>query len=252
MTTSIVPSLQEHNTISEKSPHYQSQHCTLHWRRGQLLVKFARNVQQPYLPSLDNQQSLIECLKHSPISLVTIEPQLGNAVIKFWAEACQAANKPIYISSSARNKGTKPSNQFLRLLKPKLDWILALILLIFLSPLMLGLAILIRLDSSPSLFDYHWQINENGKIFPAVKFCNYTKHHHRSLLGLLMSKYRLEYLPRLLNVLHGDMSLIGCNLLSLEDVTQLSLSAEIQPLEELPEVINSWQIKSNLSPARSS
>lgn len=249
MTTSIVPSLQEHKTISEKSPHYQSQHCTLHWRRGQLLVKSARNLQQPYLPSLDNQQSLIECLKHSPISLVTIEPQLGNATVKFWAEACQAANKPIYISSSARNKSAKTSNQFLGLLKLKIDWILALILLIFLSPLMLGLAILVRLDSSPSLFDYQWQINEHGKIFPAVNFCNNTKHHHRSLLGLLMSKYRLEYLPRLLNVLRGDMSLIGCNLLSIEDVTELSISADVQTLEKLPEVINSWQIKSDFKPA---
>ena len=223
MTTSIFPSLQEHSTISQLSPkNYQLQYCTIQWRMGQLLVKSSVNLQQPYLPALDNEQLLVECLKHSPVNLVTIDPQLGNAALKFWANACKKAQKPIYISPSSMNQFTKQSHQLFRVIQRITDWLLALILLLLVSPLMLGLTILLWLQSPEFIFSYEWQIGERGKLFQSLKFCTRGK-QNISFLGVLMRKYGLDNLPKLFNVLRGDMSLIGSRCWVLTDAVHLSL-----------------------------
>lgn len=247
MTISIVPNLQEHNTIAQQSQNVHPQNFTLHWRRGQLLVKSSKNAQTPYLPSLENKQLLIECLQHSPINLVTIDPKLGDAALKFWIDACQQANKPIYISPSARSNRPKSSNKFFKFIQPVINRILALILLILVSPLMLILTLMISLNGSISLFSYQWHIGEKGKIFPMIDFCTTGKHNQSTLLGLWMSKYHLDHLPRLFNILRGEMKLIGCNNLCLEDVIRFSLMTESIQVDGINQVIKSWHIKAKLS-----
>ncbi len=91
-----------------------------------LLVKQLGRVKQPYLPALDSKRSLVKCLQHSPVSLVSIDPKLGEALLRFWADACQEAQKPIFLSIPA---GNKPSNQPWRQLQRLIDWIAALVLL---------------------------------------------------------------------------------------------------------------------------
>ncbi|NET02914.1 MAG: sugar transferase [Sphaerospermopsis sp. SIO1G2] len=246
MTISIIPSLPENNTIDQQQKSYH-QHCKLHWRRGQLLVKPYKNGQQSYLSSLANQHTLIECLKHSPINLVTIDPQLGDATLKFWIVACQTANKPIYISPSARSNRSLVNHKFVRFIQPIVNQTLALILLILVSPLMLILTFMIWAGGSASLFSYQWQVGEHGKIFPMINFCTQSKYKHSTLIGFLMNKYHLVNLPRLLNVIRGEMLLIGCKNLCLEDVIQSSLTREVSQGDGLNEVLNSWQIEAKLS-----
>ncbi|TAE61166.1 MAG: sugar transferase [Nostocales cyanobacterium] len=246
MTISIIPSLQENNNIDQHHT-FHPRNCTLHWRRGQLLVKYPQNVHQPYLPSLEDPQLLIECLKHSPINLVTIDPILGDTTLKFWLNACQQANKPIYISPSARNNRSQTSHKFVKFIQSIIDPILALILLILVSPLMLILTVMILSAGSASLFSQEWQIGENGKIFPLFSFCTYRKDQQRTFIGFLMSKYHLVNLPQLFNVLRGEMSLLGCKNLRLEDVIKYSLTKDIRQVDELKKVINSWQIEAKVS-----
>jgi lipopolysaccharide/colanic/teichoic acid biosynthesis glycosyltransferase len=207
-------------------------------------------LQQPSLPVLDNKQLLIECLKHSPISLVSIESQLGYGAIKFWAEACQAANKPIYLSPSIQKIRPKSSHQFVNFMQSIIDWILALILFILLSPLMLGLVIMMWLSSSAPLFSYQWQVGKNGKIFQAINFSTNIRPHQNTVLSLLMGKYGWARLPLLFNVLRGEIRFIGYNCCSLEDATNLSIAGEQEQLNELAEVISFWQIKAKFKPAR--
>ncbi|MEA5575262.1 heterocyst development glycosyltransferase HepC [Anabaena sp. UHCC 0451] len=237
MTTSILTSLQEaHNTTVQQPQNYHSQYCTLQWRRNQLLVKAPKNLQQLYLPSLKNEQLLIDCLKHSPISLVTIDPQLGEATLQFWGNACKQAHKPIFLRLPFRHKLPKPSHQIFRTIQRVSDWILALILLFFVSPLMLGLIIMMQFQSPQSLFAYEWHISEKGKLFPAFKFCT-TRKNKITSLGLWMRKYRLDNLPRLLNILRGEMSLFGDNSWSLKDAVNLSLGVTKEELDEQPQKI---------------
>lgn len=230
MTTSIIPTLENLSDVTQQHQGNRSGHCTLYWRRGKLLVKPRGRLKQPYLPSLDSKRSLVECLQHSPVSLVSIDPKLGEALVRFWADACEEAQKPIFLSISA---GNKLSNQPWRQLQRLIDWIAACVLLLLVSPLMLGLIVLMQVYSPGSLFCREWRVGERGKLFRAMRFCTTTK-HNITPLGRWMCKYGLDNLPQLLNILRGDMSLTGSCCWTLENAIQLN---------KLPEITASWEVE---------
>ncbi|MGM3308137.1 heterocyst development glycosyltransferase HepC [Anabaena sp. WFMT] len=249
MTTSLIPSLQDNYTIAQPTQNYHSQYCSLQWRRGQLLVKSPGKLQQPYLPALDNERLLVECLKNSPVMLVTIDPKLGDNALRFWADACKKAQKPIFLRLPSGHQLSTSDNQILRIIQRITDWILAFILLVLISPLMLGLFILIGIQSSELPFSYEWHIGERGKLFQTIKFCTNTKQNFIPL-ELWMTKYSLENLPMLFNVIKGEMSLLGYRCWSLDDAIKLSLEGQKQHLSKLPGLIKLWQVETKLKPAR--
>ncbi|MEH2300449.1 heterocyst development glycosyltransferase HepC [Nostoc sp.] len=226
MTTSIIPTLENLYDVTQEHQENRG-YCTLQWRRGKLLVKPPGRVKQPYLSSLDSKRSLVECLQHSPVSLVSIDPKLGEALLRFWADACEEAKKPIFLSIRA---GNKMPNQPLRQLQRLIDWITALVLLLLVSPVMLGLIMLMQVYSPGSLFCREWRVGERGKLFQSIRFCT----HNITPLGRWMGKSSLNNLPQLFNVLRGDMSLIGSRCWTLEDAVQLN---------KLPEVTASWKVE---------
>jgi vacuolar-type H+-ATPase subunit F/Vma7 len=229
MTTSIIPTLQNLSDVTQEHQDNRG-YCTLKWRRGQLLVKPLAGVKQPYLPSLDSKRSLVECLQHSPVNLVSIDPKLGEPMLRFWAEACEEAQKPIFISIPAANK---LANQPWRQLQRLIDGIVAFLLLLLVSPIMLGLIVLMQVYSPESLFCREWRVGEQGKLFRTIKFCTTTK-HNITPLGRWMHKYGVDNLPQLFNVLRGDISLTGSGCWTLEDAIQLS---------KLPETTASWKVE---------
>ena len=226
MTTSIIPILENLYDVTQLQQDNRG-YCTLLWRRGKLLVKPLGGVKQPYLASLDSKRSLVECLQHSPVSLVSIDPKLGETLLKFWADACEAAQKPIFLSIPA---GKKLPNQPFRQLQRVIDWIAAFVLLLLVSPVMLGLIVLMQVYSPGSLFCHEWRVGERGKFFQAMSFCT----HNTTPLARWMGKYNLDNLPQLFNVLRGDMSLTGSRCWTLEDAVQLN---------KLPEITASWEVE---------
>ncbi|MGH7998224.1 MAG: heterocyst development glycosyltransferase HepC [Brasilonema sp.] len=171
MTTSI-PTLQQNYYSVKQQQDHPSQYCTLQWRQSQLLVMPPGVIKQPYMPSLDRKQSLVECLKHSPANLVRIDPKLGEARLKFWADACEEANKPIFLRIPSSDKQSKSVDSALWWLKRLTDWLTALIFLLAVSPVMLGLMSLIRISSPKSnqLFSCQWRVGERGRLFRVFKF----------------------------------------------------------------------------------
>ncbi len=105
-------------------------------------------------------------------------------------------------------------------LKPLIDKVLALILIIILSPIMIIVAILIYLwDGRPVIFTQK-RPGFHEKIFKIYKFRTMTneKDKNGNLLpdaerlkgiGKIIRSLSLDELPQLFNVLKGDMSFIG-------------------------------------------
>lgn len=94
--------------------------------------------------------------------------------------------------------------------------------LIILGPLFLLIAILIKLDSTGPVFFKQKRIGLKAKMFNIYKFRTMlanTKGEDRQItigldsritrLGRILRKFNLDELPQLINVLKGEMSLVG-------------------------------------------
>lgn len=108
-------------------------------------------------------------------------------------------------------------------IKRTFDVIIASLALTLLSPLMLILAICVKLDSPGPVFFRQLRVGRHGRLFKIIKFRSMTDSHEKgpgSLLtrdndpritrmGRLLRRYRLDELPQFYNVLTGEMSMVG-------------------------------------------
>lgn len=217
--------------LPEQHREHPSTQCQLQWRQGQLLVQPCHNFQQSHLSSLSSKQRLVECLKKSPVRLVRLDPMMGEAALKHWAEACEQAKKPAFLlqGTIAKKLPRKP-NSLAGIILQVLDRIAALVLLIGLSPMILALMAFIYAHSPQTIFTFSWHIGLRGKLFKALKFHTTLSHPNSrpTPLERWMRKYRLDKVPQLLNVVRGEMSLIGVRPLTLSEVVQPGLKDQEQ------------------------
>lgn len=108
-------------------------------------------------------------------------------------------------------------------IKRGMDVAISTVSLILFSPFMLFLALLVKLDSPGPVFFVQERMGLDGKIFPVIKFRSMRPDaeaesgpvwarpddQRRTRLGALMRRFSLDEVPQLINVLLGDMSMVG-------------------------------------------
>lgn len=127
---------------------------------------------------------------------------------------------------------------FYQIGKRLMDIVFSVLLLIFFFPVIVIIAIAIKLDSSgPILADTPQRVGKNGKLFKMYKFRSMVENAHEILrenpkyimlynvyrkgsyklkddpritaVGHFIRKHSLDEIPQALNILRGEMSLVG-------------------------------------------
>jgi sugar transferase (PEP-CTERM system associated) len=108
-------------------------------------------------------------------------------------------------------------------IKRAFDVVFSLLLILVSAPIMLGAAIIIKLDSRGPVFYRQERVGQNGAGFMVTKFRSMRTDAEKdgqprwasaqddrvTRFGHIMRRLRIDELPQLFNVLKGDMSLVG-------------------------------------------
>jgi UDP-galactose-lipid carrier transferase len=157
---------------------------------------------------------------------------------------------------------------FNRLLKTVFDQLAAGMLLVLFAPLLIGLALLVQADGGP-VFYRQRRIGAGGREFSCLKFRTMVVDADRQLQQLLRSDPRaaaewgadqkladdpritkvgrflrqssLDELPQLLNVLRGEMSLVGPRPIVAAEVARYGRNIEYY-YETKPGITGLWQV----------
>jgi len=146
------------------------------------------------------------------------------------------------------------------------DALSSCLLLILLSPLFLTIAMMIKLDSKGPIFYLSRRYGRRGKEFLMYKFRTMIANAHDlqeklkeknevdgpifkiksdprvTDFGKTLRKFSLDELPQLINVLIGEMSLVGPRPFPIEQIEKEDLR-QLKRLEVKPGITGLWQIR---------
>jgi lipopolysaccharide/colanic/teichoic acid biosynthesis glycosyltransferase len=145
-------------------------------------------------------------------------------------------------------------------IKRMLDVIIALALLVLLSPFLLLVALLVRLEGKPVLV-HTWRPGLGGESFHMYRFRTGIGEHRsrmnlldeedtmtveRTKFGTFLRSHGIDELPQLINVLRGHMSLVGPRPLELNNHVRLS-DLDLLRYVVRPGATSPWQVCSRTS-----
>src|SRR6202161_3284210 len=155
----------------------------------------------------------------------------------------------------------EPSAWSVSIIKRFIDFAFAAAALLLFWPLLIIAAVLVRYKSPGPVIFRQKRVGRNGVLFTVFKFrtmaiaaqedgpCLTKRGDPRvTRFGGFLRKYKLDELPQLLNVLRGDMSLVGPRPLPAEDLEPDGQSREFHAWSEqrsrvLPGITGLWQIR---------
>lgn len=161
------------------------------------------------------------------------------------------------------------------LMKRSLDVVFSCLVLLFLWPVFLAIAIAIKLDSPGPVLYCSERVGKKGRVFSCIKFRTMVSDAERrraelmhrnerdgvlfkitddpriTPLGRFLRKHSLDELPQFLNVLRGDMSVVGPRPLPASDVRDSKL-AFLRVLAVTPGITGLWQIQGRQDPSSDS
>ncbi len=137
-----------------------------------------------------------------------------------------------------------------RIVKRLMDIAVSVLALVAASPIMLACAVAIKLEDGGKVFYKQKRLTKYGRVFQVYKFRTMKEENsvHRSVtenddritrVGRVLRKFRIDELPQMLNILNGDMTVVGPRPEMLENVEKYT--------EELPEFSYRLRMKAGLT-----
>lgn len=237
--------------------------CSLVWRQRKLAVRSVPLEKQISFPPLETPEGLVNCLQRSPVRLVRLDLPLGESQLRSWANACHGAKKPAYVRVLPTRNLPSVTNPLQWKIKRSFDWLAAALILLLSSPMMIAIALLLSVSSPGPILFRQWRVGERGKLFQILKFrtmvVDAERQHHQVMgnqaglhklkddpritpIGRLLRRYSLDELPQLLNVLRGEMSLVGPRPWALYDAVRIAPELQHR-LNALPGITGAWQVE---------
>lgn len=157
-------------------------------------------------------------------------------------------------------------------LKRCMDLLIAIPAAVFLAPILAIVAIAVKLDSSGPIFYRSLRVGKWGHIFTCYKFRSMVanadawkedlrRHNQRhgptfkmdddprlTRLGPFIRRYSLDELPQLINVIKGEMSIVGPRPHPFDDVVRYR-PEHLRRCVVKPGLTGLWQVKARRSPS---
>ncbi|MCS7245226.1 MAG: exopolysaccharide biosynthesis polyprenyl glycosylphosphotransferase [candidate division WOR-3 bacterium] len=222
------------------------------------------NVVIPRIPFLNEFYHDISslCLKFKKVFYVPDISGLSftNQILHFSI----SQNLPIFETS------TKFDSQINLIIKRMFDIIFSLLVIVLLSPLYLIIAMLVKLTSRGPVFYKHKRIGKNGEVIEIYKFRTMYKNADEILrklleqnsalreeweknyklkndpritpIGKFLRKFSLDELPQFLNVLKGDLSVVGPRPVVKEELEKYYGDYKKFYLAVKPGITGLWQV----------
>ena len=146
------------------------------------------------------------------------------------------------------------------------------LLLLVLSPFLLLVAIAIKIESRGPVFYASERIGKKGRVFRCYKFRTMVRDADKrraefmhmnerdgvlfkitndpriTRFGRILRKYSLDELPQFINVLRGDMSVVGPRPPMASEVMEYKLS-HLRRLDVTPGITGLWQVQGRQDPS---
>lgn len=178
------------------------------------------------------RETAVEAVRWADAVVVAGLPEIGRGRLAVLLEALEVVPVRVELAVPYGTDGENfamsrvheaPLGLTARVLKRGMDIVLSTLLLAFVGPLMLLVALAVKLDSKGPVFFRQVRRGYNNRSFEALKFRSLrhemadplanrlvTKGDPRvTRVGAFLRRSSIDELPQLLNVLKGDMSLVG-------------------------------------------
>lgn len=194
--------------------------------------------QLDYLGHIDNVESILaeyeieeviialESVEHDRLKTIISRVDSANVRIKILPDMYDILSGTVEMSNIFGalliNVSTDAMPIWQVTVKRLIDVFVSLLAVIFLTPLYLVLALLVKFSSPGPIFFLQERIGKNGRTFNIIKYrtmyvgsekngpqLSSSNDSRITKIGRFMRKSRLDEFPQFINVLKGDMSLVG-------------------------------------------
>lgn len=172
---------------------------------------------------------------------------------------------------NGRTRALRSSSKYQRLVKVTFDYAVVIPALISLAPLMLLIALLIKLESPGPVFHRRRVIGRKGREFNVYQFrtmyvdgdARLLQNRHQwvallrygktvrdpriTTIGYFLRRSGLNHLPRMFNIIARHMSLVGPYIMTRKDAMRIDRHRIEAITSVLPGVTGMWQVNSDNS-----